>query len=154
MEQENIRIGKERFFQGIFTTNANRHSRKPSLHAQKHPTNLKSDPTTYYLPHTHHPGWLRWSAELLATRSSLLFKSYFKRQTLTISSYKQFVSYIIQLTPIISSHQFFVNRWTSIRTPPETFHLPPPLTTWLRRLRQNPLNTPTFAQFCRGSVFH
>ena len=25
MEQENIRIGKERFFQGIFTTNANRH---------------------------------------------------------------------------------------------------------------------------------
>ena len=24
MEQENLRIGKERFFQGIFTTNANR----------------------------------------------------------------------------------------------------------------------------------
>ena len=99
MEQENIRIGKEKFFQGIFTTNANRHYRQPSLHAHKHPTNLKNDPTTHYLPHTHHPGWLRWSAELLATRYSRLFKLYFKRQTLTISSNKQFVSYTIQLTP-------------------------------------------------------
>ena len=78
MEQENIRIGKERFFQGIFTTNANRHNWKACLHAPKYPTNLKYDTTTY------NSGWLRWSVEPLTTRFSLLFKLYFMRQTFTI----------------------------------------------------------------------
>ena len=44
----------------------------------------------------------------------------------------------------LKSQILCVKRWTSIRTPPETFRLPPPLTTWLRRLRQNLLNILSF----------
>ena len=50
MEQENIRIGKERFFQGIFTTNANRQVQRLSdIH----------HPDIHHLRHSSPPDWIQ-----------------------------------------------------------------------------------------------